>query len=74
MKGYIKLSNAICHGLLAENEEASVETIKAYDTCERNKREQRAPFGLLQALPTPNVVWTEVSLDFIIGLPNSKAK
>lgn len=44
------------------------------DVCQQNKSEHVAYPGLLQPLPTPTQVWSNVSMDFIEGLPNSHGK
>jgi hypothetical protein len=58
--------------------EAMKNDVKQYvavcDTCQRNKSEARSPAGLLQPLPIPSLVWEEVSLDFVDGLPTSAGK
>ena len=46
--------------------------IKECDTCQRNKVETIHPAGLLQPLPIPERNWTDISLDFIDGLPSSE--
>lgn len=42
--------------------------------CQRFKPELVASPGLLQPLPIPEYVWSELSMDFISGLPKSYAK
>ena len=42
--------------------------IKTCDTCQRCKSHTTSPAGLLQPLPTPEMVWEEVSTDFIESL------
>ena len=45
--------------------------IKGCEVCQRNKYRALAPIGLLQPLPIPQLIWEEVLIDFIIGLPRS---
>ena len=51
--------------------------IKAYVTtcyqCQINKASNQLPSGLLQPLAIPNRSWEQVSMDFIMPLPKSKA-
>ena len=44
------------------------------DVCQQNKFETIAPPGLLQLLPLPQRIWSDISMDFIVGLPNCKGK
>jgi len=46
--------------------------IKECDICQQNKSENIHPAGLLQPSPIPTKIWTDISLDFIKGLPNSE--
>jgi hypothetical protein len=48
--------------------------IKECKVCQRKKVENIYPAGLLQSLPIPEQNWTEMSMDFIEGLPNSQGK
>jgi len=45
--------------------------IKNCDTCQRHKVDNTKPAGLLQPLSIPEKVWTDISMDFIDGLPTS---
>ena len=45
--------------------------VKACDTCQRQKYAATTPNGLLQPLPIPVLVWSEISMDFITCLPKS---
>ena len=48
--------------------------VRACDICQRNKNDTRAPAGLLAPLPIPEQVWTDISMEFIMGLPRSNGK
>lgn len=48
--------------------------IKECDICQQNKAENVSPTGLLQPLPIPTKIWTEISMDVIEGLPSSHGK
>jgi hypothetical protein len=45
------------------------EYIKGCSVCQRNKTEHLHPAGLLQLLPVPSSVWTDIAMDFIEGFP-----
>jgi hypothetical protein len=43
-------------------------------TCQRNKTLAQQPGGLLQPLEVPSQVWSDISIDFIEGLPKVAGK
>lgn len=48
--------------------------VRNCDTCQRDKKESIASPGLLEALPIPEQVWADISMDFIESLPKSAGK
>lgn len=48
--------------------------IRGCDVCMRAKHENVALPGLLQPLPIPDTIFTDISMDFIGGLPKVKGK
>lgn len=40
--------------------------------CQTTKYSTEKPYGLLQPIEAPNLIWEDIALDFIIGLPLSK--
>ena len=47
------------------------EFLQQCDICQRFKTDCMKPARLLQPLPVPTQIWTDVSMDFIEGLPSS---
>ncbi len=47
------------------------EYVAACSTCEQNKSKNVPSAGLLQPLPVPQRPWSDISLDFVTGLPPS---
>lgn len=45
--------------------------VKNCGVCQKNKPDLAAYLGLLQPLPIPNQIWTNISMDFVEGLSNS---
>ena len=50
------------------------EFVRSCFTCQRNKTEHLHPAGLLQPLEVPSQVWSDISMDFVEGLPRVHGK
>jgi hypothetical protein len=48
--------------------------VESYSAFQRNKRETMKIPGELQALPIRIQIWTNISMDSIVGLPKSSNK
>ena len=47
------------------------EYVRRCDPCQRNKATRHEKYGLLDPLDIPNRPWDDISMDFIVGLPES---
>jgi hypothetical protein len=50
-----------------------VEYVALCHTCQKVKAEHQRPAGLLQPLKIPKWKWEEIGMDFIVGLPCTRA-
>jgi len=53
-------------------EKSVKEYVAACSVCARNKTSRQRPSGLLRPLPVPHRPWSDISLDFVTGLPPSQ--
>ena len=47
--------------------------VSSCELCQRNKGNNQKPAGLLQPLETPKQCWEQISMDFIVQFPVTKA-
>jgi hypothetical protein len=50
------------------------EFIQGCEVCQKNKTEHLHPAGLLQPLPVPSSVWSDIAMDFVEGFPRVAGK
>jgi hypothetical protein len=58
---------------VVQNEEKIAEHVAICDSCQRTKAEHQKPARLLQPLQIPQWKWEEIGMDFIVGLPRTRA-
>jgi transposase InsO family protein len=46
--------------------------VKKCADCQRNKHSTHAPYGEMQPMELPTEPWTDISMDFVTGLPQSE--
>ena len=52
-------------------EEEVKEYVRSCDVCQRDKTSRRKKYSLLQPVDIPHQPWRSISMDFILGLPES---
>ncbi|CAH9099513.1 unnamed protein product [Cuscuta epithymum] len=73
--GYLRTLKRISSVLYWEGMRQDIQDyVKSCEVCQRNKYQALSPAGLLQPLPIPDHIWTDISLDFIGGLPRTMGK
>ena len=58
---------------MVENEKGDRRACGHIDSCQRIKAEHQKPARLLQPLKIPQWKWDEIGMDFIVGLPRTRA-
>ena len=48
--------------------------VRECSICQQCKYDHAASPGLFQPLPVPDIIWTDIFMDFIEGLPKSNGK
>ncbi|XP_028088687.1 uncharacterized protein LOC114289216 [Camellia sinensis] len=73
--GYHKTLSRISNSFVWPHMRTTIKDfIKYCDVCQCCKTDCSRPAGLLQPLPIPDKVWTDISMDFVEGLPLSQGK
>jgi len=75
MKAQKKTLHRLCREFVVDHDRRLVkEFVRSCFTCQRNKTEHLHPAGLLQPLEVPSQVWSDISMDFVEGLPRVHGK
>ena len=71
LRTYSRIARNFCwKGLKA----AVLKYVQQCDVYQRNKADTRKPGGLLEPLDVPKTIWSDISMDFVEGLPKSSGK
>lgn len=74
-EGYEKTLHRVAKDFYWKGMKTSVQSfVQKCHVCQRHKSEHLQPAGLLQPLPVPLQIWSDISMDFIDGLPPSQGK
>ena len=75
MKAIIKHFIRIAQDFYWQGMKASIQAfVQQCLVCQRHKAEHLHPAGLLQHLSVPLQIWSDISMDFVEGLPTSQGK
>jgi len=74
-EGYQKTLHRVAQDFYWQGMKTSIQTfVRQCIVCQKHKTEHLHPVGLLQPLPVPLQIWSDISMDFIEGLPLSQGK
>ena len=74
-EGVQKTLHHLRHDFVLDQDRSVVrDFVRACATCQRNKTEHLHPAELLQPLPVPSQVWSDISIDFVEALPKVHGK
>lgn len=74
-EGFLKTYKRISRALYREGIKNDIKNkVASCAICQQNKYETLSLPGLLQPLPIPAKVWSDISIDFITTLPSYKGK
>jgi len=74
-EGIQKTLQRLCRDFVIDSDRVIVrDFVRTCSTCQRNKTEALHPAGLLEPLNVPDQIWSDISIDFIEGLPKVNGK
>jgi len=69
---YKTIGRVVANFYWPKMDENITEYVGMCDICQRNKVIRHKKYGLLEPLEVPKRPWTAISMDFMVGLPNSE--